>query len=72
LARAFCYPIPSPFVIDGRRALWHRRHAFAVVSGVLTPFFDSTPRMLASAHPNLVAYSERMMRRFCPDFTAAS
>jgi glutathione S-transferase len=46
--------------------------AFAMVSGALTPFFDSTLRVLATAHPNLVAYSERMMRRFYPDFAAAS
>jgi hypothetical protein len=45
---------------------------FAMVSGTLTPFFDSTLRVLATAHPNLVAYSERMMRRFYPDFAAAS
>jgi hypothetical protein len=43
-----------------------------MVSGTLTPFFDSTLRVLAAAHPNLVAYSERMMRRFYPDFTAAA
>jgi glutathione S-transferase len=44
--------------------------AFAMVAGVLTPFFDMPLRALAAAHPNLVSYSERMMRRFYPDFTA--
>ena len=46
--------------------------AFAMVSGTLTPFFDTTLRSRAAGHPNLVAYSERMMRRFYQDFTAAT
>jgi glutathione S-transferase len=42
--------------------------AFAMVAGALTPLFDMPLRVRAAAHPNLVAYSERMMRRFYPDF----
>jgi glutathione S-transferase len=44
--------------------------AFAMVSGTLTPFFDTTLRSLAAGHPNLVAYNERMMQRFYPDFVS--
>jgi glutathione S-transferase len=44
--------------------------AFAMVAGALTPLFDMPLRVRAAAHPNLVAYSERMMRRFYPDFVA--
>jgi glutathione S-transferase len=44
--------------------------AFAMVSGTLTPFFEMPLRVLAAAHPNLVSYTERMMRRFYPDFVA--
>jgi glutathione S-transferase len=44
--------------------------AFAMVAGALTPFFDGPLRSRAASHPNLVAYSERMMRRFYPEFVA--
>ena len=42
--------------------------AFAMVAGVLTPFFETDLRTRALRYPNLVSYSERMMRRFYPDF----
>jgi|SRR5579871_2680246 len=42
--------------------------AFAMVAGVLTPFFETTLRTRALNYENLVAYSERMMQRFYPDF----
>jgi glutathione S-transferase len=44
--------------------------AFAMVAGALTPFFEMDVRTLAAGHQNLVAYSERMMRQFYPDFAA--
>jgi glutathione S-transferase len=44
--------------------------ALAMVAGVLTPLFEMPLRILAAAHPNLVAYSDRMMRRFYPNFVA--
>jgi glutathione S-transferase len=41
---------------------------FGMVAGVLTPWFDSPLRDAARRHRNLVAYSDRMMQRFYPDF----
>ena len=41
---------------------------FAMVAGVLTPFFTTPLRDAALAHGNLVRYSERMMRRYYPEF----
>jgi len=45
--------------------------AFAMIAGVITPYFDSKLRDAALRCTNLVAYSERMMRRFYPEFAAA-
>jgi glutathione S-transferase len=44
--------------------------AFAMAAAVLTPFFEMALRTRAASHPNLLAYSARMMRRFYPDFPA--
>jgi glutathione S-transferase len=44
--------------------------AFGMVASVLTPFFDSPLRKRAESYPNLVAYRDRMMRRYYPDFMA--
>ena len=41
---------------------------FGAVAGVLAPLFDSPIRDAAEAHPNLVAYRDRMMARYYPDF----
>jgi glutathione S-transferase len=41
---------------------------FGMVAGVLTPFFDSPLRDTALRHDNLIAYNERMMRRYYPRF----
>jgi glutathione S-transferase len=42
--------------------------AFAFTAGLLTPWFDGPLRQAALRLPNLVAYVERMMVRFYPDF----
>jgi glutathione S-transferase len=42
--------------------------AFGMIAGILTPFFDTPHRDAALAHLNLVAYRDRMMDRFYPDF----
>jgi glutathione S-transferase len=42
--------------------------AFAMLAGLLTPFFDSALRERAEGYGNLVAYTDRMMTRFFPDF----
>ena len=41
---------------------------FAALAAVLTPFFDSPLRRRAEGFANLVAYVERMMAQFYPDF----
>ena len=42
--------------------------AFAMLAGVLAPFFDSPIREKAESLPNLVDYTARMMRRYFPEF----
>ncbi|AUX44863.1 glutathione S-transferase [Sorangium cellulosum] len=41
--------------------------AFALLAGILTPFFDSPLRRRAEGFANLVAYTARMMRAFYPE-----
>lgn len=41
--------------------------AFAMLAGILTPFFDSPLRRKAEGFANLVAYTGRMMRQFYPE-----
>jgi glutathione S-transferase len=41
--------------------------AFAMLAGILTPYFDSPLRRKAEGFANLVAYTARMMREFYPD-----
>ncbi|MES2644108.1 MAG: glutathione S-transferase family protein [Myxococcota bacterium] len=41
--------------------------AFAILAGLLTPFFDSPLRRRAEAYGNLTAYVARMMARYYPD-----
>lgn len=40
--------------------------AFAMLAGILTPFFESPLRRAAEGHANLVDYVARMMRRHYP------
>ncbi|KRE89426.1 glutathione S-transferase [Frateuria sp. Soil773] len=40
--------------------------AFGMLACVATPFFDTPLRRAVEAHPNLVAYVARMMRRYYP------
>jgi glutathione S-transferase len=42
--------------------------AFGIVAGILTPFFASPLRERARQFGNLVAYVDRMMGRYYPDF----
>ena len=44
--------------------------AFSFVCGVLTPVFETPIRSAAEKMPNLVAYRDRMMKQFYPDFLA--
>ena len=41
--------------------------AFAMLAGLLTPYFDSPLRRRAEEYPNLTAYTARMMREFYPE-----
>ncbi|APR81484.1 glutathione S-transferase, putative [Minicystis rosea] len=41
--------------------------AFAMLAGILTPFFDSPLRRRAERYPNLVAYTARLMKQFFPE-----
>jgi glutathione S-transferase len=45
--------------------------AFAMLAAILTPFFDSPLRQRAERFANLVAYRDRLMRRFYSGFQAA-
>jgi len=45
--------------------------AFGVLASILTPFFDSPLREAALGHPNLVAYTERLMAQYYPTAGAA-
>lgn len=40
---------------------------FAMLAGILTPYFDSPLRAAAERYPALVAYTARMMARFFPE-----
>jgi glutathione S-transferase len=42
--------------------------AFAMLAGVLTPYFDTPLRRAAAGYPKLVAYVDRGMARFYPAF----
>lgn len=44
---------------------------FAQLASVLTPFFDSPVRNAALRHANLVAYTDRMMTSYFPDYAPA-
>ena len=45
--------------------------AFAMVASVQTPFFDGPLARAARGYANLVAYVDRMMARYYPEFAAA-
>ncbi|MDU6375175.1 MAG: glutathione S-transferase family protein, partial [Bradyrhizobium sp.] len=42
--------------------------AFVVIAGILTPFFDSELRRRTETFGNLVAYADRMMVQYFPEF----
>ena len=42
---------------------------FAQLASALTPFFNSTIRDAAAAHDNLVAYHDRLMSAYFPEFS---
>jgi len=52
----------------GERACGADATMFAMLAGILTPFFESRLRDVALGHRNLAAYAERMMRLYYPEF----
>jgi glutathione S-transferase len=42
--------------------------AFGVFAGIATPFFDAPLARRAREHDNLMAYRDRVMKRYYPDF----
>jgi glutathione S-transferase len=65
-------------ILDGQAFLFGSKPssadatAFGMVAGVLTPFFATKLRERASQLVNLVAYNDRMMKRYYPDFAGAA
>jgi hypothetical protein len=45
--------------------------AFGITAGILTPFFISSLRERARQFDNLIAYVDRMMGRYYPEFAWA-
>ena len=43
--------------------------AFGMLAGILTPFFVSRLRARAEEFGNLVAYVDRMMQQYYPEFS---
>ncbi len=61
----------KPFLF-GNRPTASDATAFGMIAGALAPLFEGALPKMAREHDNLVAYSERMMHRFYPDFAAAA
>ncbi|HEY2658918.1 MAG TPA: glutathione S-transferase family protein [Caulobacteraceae bacterium] len=57
--------------LTGSRPCGADASVFGLVAGVLTPLFDTPVRDAALAHDNLVAYADRMMGRYYPQFATA-
>ena len=58
--------------LTGDRPCGADASVFGLLAGVLTPLFDTPVRDAALAHGNLVAYADRMMARYYPQFAAAT
>ncbi len=57
----------KPYLM-GERACGADATMFAMLAGILTPFFESRLRDLALGHRNLAAYVKRMMQFYYPEF----
>jgi len=57
----------KPYLM-GERPCGADATAFAFAASALTPFFTGELRRRAEAHGNLIAYRDRMMESFYPDF----
>lgn len=57
----------KPFMM-GERPCGMDATCTAMLAGLITPYFDSPLRRRAEAYDNLVAYTDRMMAGFYPEF----
>jgi len=57
--------------LAGQRPCGADASLFGFLAGVMTPLFDTQVRKAAMAHGNLVAYRDRMMARYYPEFALA-
>jgi glutathione S-transferase len=57
----------KPF-LTGDRPCGADASLFGLVAGALTPLFDTPVRAAAARHGVLVAYRDRMLERFYPEF----
>ena len=57
----------KPFLF-GARPCSADATVFALLAGILTPYFDGEIRRRAEGFGNLVAYVDRLMARFYPEF----
>ena len=57
----------KPFLM-GERPCGTDATAFGAIAGILTPFFDSKLREEVEQFENLVAYVDRMMQQYYPNF----
>ncbi|WP_257166274.1 glutathione S-transferase family protein [Bradyrhizobium sp. SRS-191] len=66
--RALSVQLGDRRYLMGDRACGTDATAFAIIAGILTPFFDSELRRRTEGFGNLVAYVDRMMAQFYPEF----
>ncbi|WP_316238206.1 glutathione S-transferase family protein [Bradyrhizobium sp. SZCCHNR1015] len=66
--RALSVQLGDRLYLMGDRPCGTDATAFAVIAGILTPFFDSELRRRTESFGNLVAYAERMMAQYYPEF----
>jgi glutathione S-transferase len=66
--RALSVQLGDKAFLMGDRPCGTDATAFAVVAGLLSPFFESELRRRAEGFGNLTAYVDRMMAQYYPDF----
>ena len=54
--------------LTGERPCGADASLFGLLAGVMTPLFETPVREAALAHANLIAYRDRMMGRYYPEF----
>jgi glutathione S-transferase len=54
--------------LTGERPCGTDASLFGIIAGALTPLFDTPVRAAAGRHGNLVAYRDRMLERYYPEY----